>query len=95
MRNSSKDRSLNPAFPWALTAVIGQMAQTFVIGLPRVRNQTLIIITEWLETCQYIEKIVSYQFEPESDDETIEVADQQDQDVSQWWGSSLWCYKMR
>ncbi len=25
--------------------------------------------------------IVSYQFEPESDDETVEVADQQEQDV--------------
>ncbi len=77
MRSSSKDQSLNPAFPWALTAVIGQMAQSFVIGLPRVGNQTLIIITEWLETCQYIEKmvlLVSYQFEPESDDETVEVS---------------------
>ncbi len=30
--------------------------------------------------------IVSYQFEPESDDETVEVADrqEQEQDVSQW-----------
>ncbi len=40
-----------------------------------------------LETCQYIEKMVSivpYQFEPESDDETVEVADWQEQDVSQW-----------
>ncbi len=42
-----------------------------------------------LETCQYIEKmasIVPYQFEPESDDETVEVADrqEQEQDVSQW-----------
>ncbi len=26
--------SLNSAFPWALAAVIGQMAQSFVIGLP-------------------------------------------------------------
>uniref|UniRef100_A0A672RMF0 Transmembrane protein 150A n=1 Tax=Sinocyclocheilus grahami TaxID=75366 RepID=A0A672RMF0_SINGR len=48
-----------------------------------------------LETCQYIEKMVSivpYQFKPESDDETVELADQQEtdsqarleQDVSQW-----------
>ncbi len=42
--------SLNPSFPWALTAVIGQMAQSFVIGLPRtarVGNETPIAITEW------------------------------------------------
>ncbi len=68
------------------------MAHSFVIGLPHtasVGNETPIAITEWLETCQYIEKMVSivpYQFEPESDDETVEVADQQEQeqDVSQW-----------
>ncbi len=32
--------SLNPSFPWALTAVIGQMAQSFVIGLPRTARIT-------------------------------------------------------
>ncbi len=48
-----------------------------------------------LKTCQYIEKMVSivpYQIEPESADETVEVADRQEtdsqarleQDVSQW-----------
>ncbi len=26
---------LNPSFPWALTTVIGQMAQSFVIGQQR------------------------------------------------------------
>ncbi len=35
MRRNSKNQSLlNPSFPWALAAVIGQMAQSFVIGLP-------------------------------------------------------------
>ncbi len=41
--------SKHPSFPWALTAVIGQMAQSFVIGLPctvRVGNETAIAITE-------------------------------------------------
>ncbi len=36
-----------------------------------------------LETCQYIDKmvwIVPYQFEPESEDETVEVADRQETD---------------
>ncbi len=32
--------SLNPSFPWALTAVIGQMAQSFVIGLPHTARMT-------------------------------------------------------
>ncbi len=32
--------SLNPAFPWALTAVIGQMAQSFVIGRPSTAQMT-------------------------------------------------------
>ncbi len=32
--------SLNPSFPWALAAVIGQMAQCFVIGLPRTARMT-------------------------------------------------------
>ncbi len=52
----------------------------------RVGNKTPITITGWLKTCQYIEKmvaIVPFQFEPESDDETVAVADQQDQDISQ------------
>ncbi len=37
-----------------------------------------------LETCQNIKKMVfigSYQFEPESDDETVEVADRQETDL--------------
>ncbi len=36
--------------------------------------------------------IVPYQSEPESDDETVEVADQQEQeqDISLWQVSSLW-----
>ncbi len=78
--------SLNPYFLWALTAVIGQMAQSFVIGLPRaacVGNETPIAIMTALETCQYIDKmvwIVPYQFEPESEDETVEVADRQETD---------------
>ncbi len=67
------------------------MAQSFVIGLPHtahVGNETLIAIMP-METCQYIEKMVlmvPYQFEPESDDEMVEVADQpeQEQDISQW-----------
>ncbi len=53
----------------------------------RVGKEAPIAITEWLETCQYIEKMVSivpYPFKPESNDETVEVADQQEQDVSQW-----------
>ncbi len=32
--------SLNPSFPLALTAVIGQMAQSFVIGLPHTARMT-------------------------------------------------------
>ncbi len=62
------------------------MAQSFVIGLPRtarVGNKTAIAIMTALETCQYIEKMVSivpYQYEPESDDETVEVADRQHTD---------------
>ncbi len=32
--------SLDPSFPWALTAVIGQMVQSFVIGLPRTAWMT-------------------------------------------------------
>ncbi len=32
--------SLNPSFPWALAALIGQMAQSFVIGLPRTARMT-------------------------------------------------------
>ncbi len=42
--------SLNPSYPWALTAVIGQMVQSFVIGLPQpahVENKTSIAIAEW------------------------------------------------
>ncbi len=69
------------------------MAQSFVIGLPRTvrrkRNAHCHNGMTALETCQYIEKMVSivpYQFKPESDDETVEVADreEQEQDVSQW-----------
>ncbi len=62
------------------------MAQSFVIGLlrtARVGNKTAIAIMTALETCQYIEKMVSivpYQYEPESDDETVEVADRQHTD---------------
>ncbi len=33
MKPFEESVSLNPAFLWALTAVIGQMAQSFVIGL--------------------------------------------------------------
>ncbi len=40
VRSSSKNQSLNPSFPWALAAVIGQMAQSFVIGLPRTARMT-------------------------------------------------------
>ncbi len=32
--------SLNPSFPLALNAVIGQMAQSFVIGLPHTARMT-------------------------------------------------------
>ncbi len=32
--------SLNPSFTWALTAVIGQMTQSFVIGLPLTARMT-------------------------------------------------------
>ncbi len=41
VRSSSKNQvSLNPSFPWALAAVIGHMAQSFVIGLPRTAWMT-------------------------------------------------------
>ncbi len=40
MKQFEESVSLNPSFPWALTAVIGQMAQSFVIGLPRTARMT-------------------------------------------------------
>lgn len=77
VRSSSKNQSLLSVSPhccdWSDGAVLCDWSTAY--SACRKRNAHCNNRMTVLETCQYIEKMVSivpYQFEPESDDETVD-----------------------